>query len=155
MREATRQQLAAASALAQEGRLRDGIQATLAVLNEDPHEPEAVQQLDLFLNMALRQSAPEPFDPGLLREPRVLARMKICAQCQRMWAPRGMASVLGLIAAQVVIANPIGGKCPRCQRVFCRECATKDVLGTLHCPHCQRGFLRWRRRWVELDCVQY
>jgi hypothetical protein len=129
-----------------------GIRALLGILDELPSDPDVLHQLDVCLEVAFSSStAAAQFDRRLLQEPRVAARLKVCASCNARWAPHPTKQAFGKVA----VANPIGGKCPQCQRIFCKKCGSqvKGTTGELHCPACTKGLLK--RDHVALDCVNY
>ena len=152
MRDDLREKLLAALDTAQKEGPSAGIRSLLGILDESPSDPDVLHQLDVLLEMAFsNSSAAAQFDRQLLQEPRVASRLKVCASCSSRWAPSPAKQAFGKVA----VVNPIGGKCPRCHRVFCRKCASKGkgVTGELQCPTCTTGLLK--RDSVALDCVNY
>lgn len=147
-----RMKLKAAVDIAQRN-VSEGIRATLAVLDEHPSlEPEILQLLDGLLVIALQKGAYEQFDKSLLGDPRVAARMKVCSRCGAGWGPP-VSAILGY-NVEATVLNPVGGRCPKCEHVFCRNCAAKiGGQDKLYCPSCKAGVPRGKN--VELDCAHY
>jgi hypothetical protein len=152
MRDDLRRQLLAALDTAQKDGPSSGIREMLGILDESPSDPDALHQLDVLLELGFSNAnAAAQFDRSLLQEPRVAARLKVCASCNARWAPSPSKQAFGKVA----VVNPRGGQCPRCHRIFCRKCASKaeGMTGELQCPTCTTGLLR--RDKVALDCVNY
>jgi hypothetical protein len=104
----------------------------IAVLDIDPKNGEALDLAETILYLCASVDSQEKIRPSVSEDPLLDVLFSQCNRCHRCWPGNPMLKRFG---GQQVVMNPVGGRCPQCQKVWCRECAGREML--LRCPECR------------------
>lgn len=104
----------------------------IGVLDIDPQNSEALDLAGTILYLCASAQSQERIRPSVSEDPLLDSLYNQCSRCHRCWPGNPMLKDFG---GQQVVMNPAGGRCPRCQKVWCRECARSDMR--LSCPECR------------------
>lgn len=103
----------------------------IAALDIDPKDDEALNLAGTILYLCSSAHSQEKVRPSVSEDPLLDSLFNQCSRCHRCWP--GNPTLKG-VRGQVVVTNPAGGRCPKCQKVWCRECAPGEMY--LSCPEC-------------------
>jgi len=129
--------------LSNQGMFRSAMDLIFEILDEIPDEELALKMANLLLytNQSRSQAyaASEPLTTRYLLDTRLDHLFCECANCNSTWTINPMAEFYG----STTVINPVGGYCPRCKNVFCRNCYKKKFwskkvgAGSIgYCPSC-------------------
>jgi len=104
----------------------------IAALDIDPKNGEALNLAGTILYQCSSAHSQERIRPSVSEDPLLDSLFNQCNRCHRCWP--GNPTLKGFRGQQMV-TNPAGGRCPKCQKVWCRECAPGEM--SLNCPECR------------------
>jgi tetratricopeptide (TPR) repeat protein len=133
--------------LTAETRFRTALDEIFAFLDLDPNNEKAnyLVRLVIFLAQDERKDAhgdfliAEPLTEEYLGNPLLDQLFCECQKCRYTWMPNPLINALDV--SLMVRFSPLGGICPECHRVFCRECAraikSSSQASPQVCPYCR------------------
>jgi hypothetical protein len=107
----------------------------LAVLDVYPKNAQALSLAQSLLYLGLRAQVKERIPRSLFEDPLLDSLLSQCNRCHGCWPVNPMYKN----AAGLAVTNPVGGRCPECEKVWCRTCAPGAPGGGLSCPECGKG----------------
>jgi Flp pilus assembly protein TadD len=123
--------LEAGRRLFSEHRYNAALDEVIAALDIDPRNGEALDLAGTILYLCGGSDSQERIRPSVAEDPLLDGLFNQCSRCHRCWP--GNPTLKG--EGQRVVFNPVGGRCPKCQKVWCRGCAPGEV--GLSCPECR------------------
>jgi hypothetical protein len=113
-------------------RYNAAIEEVMAVLDAYPHNREALDLASSILYLCSSDQSQEQIRPSVWNDPLLDNLFSQCHRCHRCWPTNPMYKDF---AGQLTIMNPIGGRCPKCRKVWCRDCSRSGMY--LVCPDCR------------------
>jgi hypothetical protein len=113
-------------------RYNSAMDEIIAVLDVFPHNRDALDLAGTILYMCSGVHSPEKIRPSLSNDPLLDGLFSQCTRCRQFWPANPMYKTFG---GQLTVMNPVGGRCPKCANVWCRECARSGIH--LICPDCK------------------
>jgi tetratricopeptide (TPR) repeat protein len=115
-----------------EHRYSAAMDKAIAALDIDPKNGEALNLAGTILYLCSSAHSQDEIRPSVREDPLLDGLFSQCSRCHRCWP--GNPALKGF-RGQAMITNPLGGRCPKCQKVWCRECAPGEMY--LSCPECR------------------
>lgn len=115
-----------------EKRYSAAMDEAIAALDIDPRCNDALDLAGNILYVCSSADSQERIRPSVSEDPLLDGLFSQCTRCHRCWPGNPLLKMLG---GRQVVMNPVGGRCPQCQKVWCRECARSDMV--LRCPECR------------------
>lgn len=133
------------SQLTSQGKYRSAMDVIFEILEEIPNDAFALDLANTVLHAGMSrsnaQSAIEPLTDLYIFDTRLDSLFCECSQCRATWVINPMLRME--MGRKISITNPLGGYCPKCKKVICRNCAEKHRQGlglsTQVCPVCNTG----------------
>jgi hypothetical protein len=122
--------LTAARRHSSEHRYNAALDEIMAVLDVYPKNREARDLAQIILYLGSSARAEERLRPGIGEDPLFDSLFNQCNRCHRSWPGNPMYKDV----EHLTVTNPVGGRCPACGRVWCRQCADGQTF--LSCPEC-------------------
>ncbi len=122
---ANQEKLQQALKLGPAGQSKEAMQLVLSVLQDVPDNQQALGLAETILNTGYNS-----LGWLLINDPLLDSLFAQCSKCGAFWPVNPMYRFAG----SVHISNPVGGKCPDCGKVLCRNCAVNE-FGSLSCPN--------------------
>ena len=120
-----------AEKLAQGGNPNEGMKIILQILENDNKNKEALESAKLIVGIEH-----DKIYNSILSDPLLDPIFAQCAKCGRTWSINPLFAQMN--KSRLFVTNAIGGICPKCKNVYCRECAEKKG-GHLACPNHRFG----------------
>ncbi|MBE7555703.1 MAG: hypothetical protein HS126_32030 [Anaerolineales bacterium] len=136
------------NSLQQEGRYRTALDQIFPLLDRNPNDELALKLAASVLSVAFgpghKYDPPEPITGDYFSDTRFDSVFCECEgvregqPCRRHWVPNPWLSE----AMGVIMFDPVGGICPKCNKVFCRECSHNRKNQTFNCQDCETRLVR-------------
>lgn len=125
--------------LSQAGRFQTAVKEILNGLDNTPGDAALLSLAAITLDMAQSKnkaySALEPLTTELINDSRLDSIFCQCEKCGNTWVPNPLFTMLGLGKGSTSY-NPSGGVCPKCKKVFCKNCSASIGDIRSKCPQC-------------------
>jgi hypothetical protein len=121
-----------ARTLMQEGRHRAALECLLTALSVYPDSAETLDLATKLAYLGPQAEASEPLTMDHLRDPRL---DQIFCSCQEPGCTASWISAGQVFTGEIVISNPRGGRCKRCNSYFCRNHFARQSR-IVQCPRC-------------------
>ena len=117
--------------LTRAGRYRSALDKILPILDLDPHDQWTLHLAASVVYLAQSRyhayGATEPLTDEYILDARLDPIFCECDRCHSTWVPMPMASMY----KEVVSISPPGMYCPKCNKVFCRDCLERHRFSSM------------------------